>query len=320
MNILKQILQIGGMNWNPEAGTINGIPYAGYTNPLTVVYWATRTLLYVQEFRLFQYALFTNPVGLLQGLSSLTPLQIVAYLSLHPVLAIAIATSPLYSLAATAPAAAALPRPRPCWRSRFRSSTFPLVVPAWPRPRRWPTWHRPPASSRRWPGPVAVVRLRLPHPQPRLSAVRRPRRRTSAGPGFFPYAVGAGPSIGFRWNSRTGSGTSAQAKAPEPDIAAVAAAAAARRRKRRRRKQDEPLRAHADEFADLSESDDPDILDEALASEVGAGRFGFAGTVSGRGAQASGLTVLAGDNFGGGPTVPLMPGSWDPTRKPAGGV
>jgi PPE-repeat protein len=98
VNILKQVLQLGGMTWNPEAGTINGIPYAGYTNPLTLVYWLTRSLLYVQEFRLFQYALFTNPLNLLQGLASLTPLQIAAYLSLHPVLAIAIATSPLYSL------------------------------------------------------------------------------------------------------------------------------------------------------------------------------------------------------------------------------
>jgi PPE-repeat protein len=46
-----------------------------------------------------------------------------------------------------------------------------------------------------------------------------------------------------------------------------------------------------------------------------AGTMGFAGTVSkGSGAQAAGLTMLAGDEFGGGPTMPMTPGTWNPDR------
>ncbi|EUA38400.1 PPE family domain protein [Mycobacterium avium subsp. avium 2285 (R)] len=46
-----------------------------------------------------------------------------------------------------------------------------------------------------------------------------------------------------------------------------------------------------------------------MTSERGAGRLGIT-TVTGR--RASGLARLAGDAFGGAPTVPMMPGSWRP--------
>ena len=48
------------------------------------------------------------------------------------------------------------------------------------------------------------------------------------------------------------------------------------------------------------------------ASGSGAGTLGFAGTVHKDTAlQAAGLTNLAGDEFGGGPRVPMVPGTWD---------
>ena len=52
---------------------------------------------------------------------------------------------------------------------------------------------------------------------------------------------------------------------------------------------------------------------QTSASDQGAGSLGFAGT-AGRAsvAEAAGLTTLAGDEFGGGPKMPMVPGTWDP--------
>jgi PPE-repeat protein len=110
-------------------------------------------------------------------------------------------------------------------------------------------------------------------------------------------------------------------KAPEADIAAAAAAAStAARRRARRRKQTEVRREYADEYADLDPDIDPDAPSEAAASDSGAGPLGFAGTISKRAAQAAGLAVLGGDRFGGGPAMPMVPGTWDPDAEPAGDV
>ena len=50
----------------------------------------------------------------------------------------------------------------------------------------------------------------------------------------------------------------------------------------------------------------------AVASDRGAGNLGFAGTaVKETAAQAAGLTTLVGDEFGGGPRMPMVPGTWD---------
>ncbi|PQM46413.1 putative PPE family protein PPE3 [Mycobacterium talmoniae] len=49
------------------------------------------------------------------------------------------------------------------------------------------------------------------------------------------------------------------------------------------------------------------------ASDRGAGPLGFAGTATKAGTQpATGLATLAGDTFGGGPRIPMVPGSWQP--------
>ncbi|OBI43536.1 hypothetical protein A5706_04980 [Mycobacterium sp. E796] len=78
------------------------------------------------------------------------------------------------------------------------------------------------------------------------------------------------------------------------------------------------MREYGDEFLDM----DSDIgippeyaaeeLVSAVASGSGAGRLGFAGTAhKGQAAGAAGLTKLANDEFGGGPRVPMVPGTWD---------
>ncbi|WP_372457666.1 hypothetical protein [Mycobacterium intracellulare] len=51
-----------------------------------------------------------------------------------------------------------------------------------------------------------------------------------------------------------------------------------------------------------------------VVSDRDAGPLGFAGTVSKGSGQAAGLTRLDGVEFGGAPTLPMVPGTWDPDR------
>ncbi|OBF08458.1 hypothetical protein A5775_20865 [Mycobacterium sp. 852002-10029_SCH5224772] len=112
--------------------------------------------------------------------------------------------------------------------------------------------------------------------------------------------------------------SSAKRKAPEPDSAAAAAAAAARTRKaaRARRRKRTTHRGYGDEYMDMNVDVDPDWAGsppgrEASASDRGAGALGFAGTADREAvAAAAGLTTLAGDEFNGGPTTPMMPRTW----------
>ncbi|MCA2317408.1 hypothetical protein JF775_24305 [Mycobacterium sp. WUMAC-025] len=56
---------------------------------------------------------------------------------------------------------------------------------------------------------------------------------------------------------------------------------------------------------------DEEELAAAIASAQGAGALGFAGTKQRHKAfQAAGLTKLADDDFGGGPRMPMVPGTW----------
>jgi PPE-repeat protein len=143
-----------------------------------------------------------------------------------------------------------------------------------------------------------------------------------AGPGFVPpYAVGP-PGIG------AGSGLAAGAKTQEPtsrgsakapEIAAVAAAAAVPRRRRRRA----AMRGHGNEYMDMNVHVDPDWGpppgSDAVASDRGAGPLGFAGTVSKGSGQAAGLATLPSDEFGGGPSMPMLPNTWDSAGEPVDG-
>jgi PPE-repeat protein len=75
-------------------------------------------------------------------------------------------------------------------------------------------------------------------------------------------------------------------------------------------------RGHRYEYVDPEwETDDEPGPEGAptVASDQGAGTLGFAGTASRAAAEAAGLATLAGDEFGGGPSVPMVPGTWEPT-------
>jgi PPE-repeat protein len=150
-----------------------------------------------------------------------------------------------------------------------------------------------------------------------------PAPHAAVGTGFVsPYAVGP-PGIWFGSGMSTGASSSAKRKAPQPDSAAVAAAAATRERARARRRQRATRRGYGDEFMDMNVEVDPDWggppAEEPVAStapsDQGAGPLG-AGTVPNETiAQAAGLTTLAGDEFGGGPAIPMLPNTWQ-NEKP----
>ncbi|ORW69601.1 PPE family protein [Mycobacterium saskatchewanense] len=313
-DIQQQILAAFGLNWDPGSGTINGIPYLSYTNPLTPVYWVTRYLSYAQDLHSFVQLLLTNPVLLLQYLGGLTPLQVAAYLALHPLTAIAIALSPLLSTLSTLPAAAAASVAAVAALAALPVASVPAVAPVLAPVAA--VSHVVPAIA---PAPTLAGAVGTGTPATPATAAGTvagsapPSPAAPATPGFFPYAVGGGPGTGFDTGHTTSAAVSARARAREQDSVAVTAAAAERRRRRKRRQQDEPMRGFADEFADVDPDDSP-----SEASDHGGGPLGFTGTVDQGTARAAGLTVLSGDAFGGGPTVPMVPGTWQPDPPPDG--
>ena len=113
---------------------------------------------------------------------------------------------------------------------------------------------------------------------------------------------------------------SAKAKTQEPTsrgasrapAAAAAVAAAAKEKRRTRRRQRAKQADQADEFMDMNVDVDPDWSASTVASDRGAGSLGFAGTVAKGSEQAAGLATLSGNEFGEGPRMPMVPGTWGP--------
>jgi PPE-repeat protein len=127
-----------------------------------------------------------------------------------------------------------------------------------------------------------------------------------------PYVIGP-PGIGSRTGLSASASAGAKKKAPEPDSAAAAAAAAAKEAGRAKRRQRAPQRGYGDEYMDMNVDVEPDWDEPATtASDRGAGNLGFVGAARKETAAAAGLTTLSGGEFGGGPSMPMLPGSWDP--------
>jgi PPE-repeat protein len=209
---------------------------------------------------------------------------------------------------AATPTPAAVPAPMPEAASAPAISGAPAVSAA-------PTAAPAPSSvptSAPAPAPTSVPATGAPPPPP-----------TGIEGAAYPYLV-AGPTVG----TGTGMSTSAQRKGSEPDSAAAAAAAAAaaqeKRRARRRRRATMKDHYRGYEFMDLesdagsgpdSFADSGKLATSAAASGQGAGPLGFAGTAHKEAdIPAAGLATLAGDDFGGGPSVPMVPGTWDPDK------
>jgi PPE-repeat protein len=131
-----------------------------------------------------------------------------------------------------------------------------------------------------------------------------------AGPGD--WGPGVGPTVGGRGGI----------KAPAVTIPAAGAAVASSAQSRARRRRRTAMREYGDEYLDMDSDigvvpdygapDERELLAAAVASGNGAGTLGFAGTAHKESVlQAAGLTMLAGDEFGGGPRMPMVPGTWD---------
>jgi PPE-repeat protein len=141
---------------------------------------------------------------------------------------------------------------------------------------------------------------------------------TPATAGFGYMVGGIGPDDGPGPTLIDREGT----KAPASFIPAAAAVSAVGRDKTRtRRRRRAEMHDHADEFADMnvevnphwSAQPDRELVSASVASDRGAGPLGFAGTVGkDTRAEAAGLATLNGNGFGGGPTMPMVPGTWGP--------
>lgn len=153
------------------------------------------------------------------------------------------------------------------------------------------------------------------------------------GVGFGPTAtdgIGAGLSnalyaVGLSGLSARGAASSRsrrKSEEPSPDdldapgAAAAAAAAKEKARARRRRGGTATERAYRYEFLDLDEASDPagdgDDPHATRPSQDSAGPLGFAGAAAKSGAtQAAGLATLDRDGLSDGPSVPMMPSTWD---------
>jgi PPE-repeat protein len=320
-NWVADFLQNFGVTWDPAAGTVNGATYDSYTNAGMPIFWLVRALELFEDVQQFGTYFVTNPVEAFQYFFSWElfdiPLhieEVLVYLVQNPLL-LAVLASPalaapgvgavgLAGLAAIPPPTAA-PAPAPA-----PPPVLPVVATA-------PTAAMGVAGAA--PGAPPGT-----SPASATSTVASPAAPTpppaAGGPGFVPPYVIGPPGIGARAGMSLGAKTqepTSRGSAKAPEIAAAAAAASGRTRQRRKRRQRQ--RGYGDEFMDMNIDVDPDWggppgepVASTVASDQGAGPLGFAGTVSKGTTQAAGLATLSDDEFGAGPTMPMLPKTWDP--------
>jgi PPE-repeat protein len=321
-DLVSNILQNFGINWNPSAGMVNGLTYDAYTEPTQAMWWVARSLEVFEDFQQFFTYLVQNPVAAFQYLISWQlfdfPLHIEEF-------AFTLAV-PFQAVYAAIPAAAAAPLASAGGLAGLAGLALPQAVVA---PALAPVAAAPsmlPAVALTSIAAPATAPASAPAPAPTPASPPAP-----AGPAPIPPAAAGSvgfappyvvpPGIGFGSGMSSSASSSAKRKAVEPDSAALAAAAAAREAAGARRRQRAKQRGHGDEFMDMNIDVDPDWgtppgeepVASTVASDRGAGNLGFAGTAhKAATAEAAGLTTLAGDELGGGPRMPMLPGTWDP--------
>jgi PPE-repeat protein len=323
-NWVSNILQNFGISWNPSEGTVNGLTYDAYADPGQALWWVARSLEVFEDLQQFGTYLLQNPVLAFQYLISWQlfdfPLHIeeLAFFSNVPFQALyaaipAASAAPLASAGALGGLAGLAALPQPVVAPALAPVAAPPLVPIVATPASFAAPAPAPTSaSAPAPTPSSPPAPAGPAPTPPAAP---------AGPAGFgpPYVVGPPGVMSGSMSSSASSG--AKRKAPEPDTAAAAAAAAAREATRARRGRRARQRGYGDEFMDMNIDVDPDWGTppgeepdaSTVASDRGAGNLGFAGTASKEAVtEAVGLTTLAEDEFGGGPRMPMLPGTWDP--------
>jgi PPE-repeat protein len=316
-DFIADILRLFGINWKPGEGTVNGLPYDSYTNPGQLMYWVVRALELLEDFEQYGQLLQQNPVLAAEYLVQLETLdwpthiaQIASFLSSSPELLLVpaiVAVAPLGAVGGLAGLAGLAHLPQP--------AVVPAPPPAAPAPSLPPALGSAPIAA-----PAAVpASAPAPAPTPTASTVASPAPPAppaAPGPGFVPPYFVAPPGIGSGSGMSAAAAAGAKKKAPEPDSAAAAASAAAWELARARRRRGARQRGYGDEFMDMNVDVDPDWEEPATraseASDRGAGDLGFAGTAPRGSTAAAGLATLAGDEFGGGPSMPMIPGTWTP--------
>ncbi len=171
----------------------------------------------------------------------------------------------------------------------------------------------------------AAATTSVPAPTPSLA----PATPVPPAPGIPPPPLTDAPGFGYMVgigyiDSPVQVRTKSKANAPIYNIGAGAPATLltppeARARRHLRSVID---RGYRYEFLDADDESGADpagpVPQRYAASDRGAAPLGFVGTVhKGTAGKAAGLSRLAGDEFGGGPRIPMVPGTWDP-RKPEG--
>lgn len=148
---------------------------------------------------------------------------------------------------------------------------------------------------------------------PATSAVAPPPAAAGAvGFGYLVAGADPGSALGPTLTDRN----KAQAPASRVPAAAAVVRGSARDKARARRRRRAVLHDHADEYMDMDADtatgpgQEPAAGASTAGSDRGAGALGFTGTVGQHGTAAAGLATLAGDGFGGGPSVPMLPDSW----------
>lgn len=78
-----------------------------------------------------------------------------------------------------------------------------------------------------------------------------------------------------------------------------------------------PEHQYADEVLDYDPEPDPVPPAEPAVTASGsrAGAMGFGGTAARGDADAAGLVTLPADEFGSGPTVPMLPNTWESEQR-----
>jgi PPE-repeat protein len=318
-NWVADFLQNFGVTWDPAAGTVNGATYDSYTNAGMPIFWLVRALELFEDAQQFGTYFVQNPIEAFQYFFSWElfdiPLhieEVLVYLVSNP-LALAVVASP--ALASSGVGAvglaglAAIPPP----------TAAPTPVPA-PPPVLPVTVNAPTVFGAAGAAPGTAPGTT---PASTASTVANPAPPTpppaAGGAGFAPPYVVGPPGIGARSGMSIGAKTQEPTSRGSAKAPAVAAAAAASAPTRQRRKRRQRQRGYGDEYMDMNIDVDPDWgaspgepVASTVASDQGAGNLGFAGTVSKGTGQAAGLATLSDDEFGGGPSMPMLPKTWDP--------
>ncbi|WIM90201.1 PPE family protein [Candidatus Mycobacterium wuenschmannii] len=307
---VAEILRLGGINWDPAEGTLNGLPFEDYASPSDPLWWTARSLELFSDFQQFGNLLAENPTAAFEFVSELVLFdypthlaQLTSWLPAQPQLFVApfvLAVAPFGALSGLAglagvtppPPAPVLVQPAPPVLAVAGATVLPGAAPT-AFSSASPTTAPAPASTATAPASPAPL-------------------AANASPPFPPYAV-APPAIGFGAKNSAAAAAGAKRPAPEADSAAVAAATTARKAARTRRRQQLRRHDNADEFMDMNVDVAPEWERPApTGSERGSGTMGFSGVATKSAATAAGLATIAGDEFGDSPRMPMIPSGWNP--------